>query len=74
MLVIMALVTTFATTPVFRRVWRDGGFAGERATHAATPPGEPAQFPAMLCVADPAPEPGLGHTSATLSTAVGPGD
>jgi Kef-type K+ transport system membrane component KefB len=31
MLVIMALVTTFATTPVFRRILPDGGLAGERA-------------------------------------------
>ena len=46
MLVIMALVTTFATTPVFRRVWPDGGLAGERARHPATAPGEPAPFPA----------------------------
>jgi Kef-type K+ transport system membrane component KefB len=61
MLVIMALVTTFATTPVFRRVVPDDGLAGERARRAATAPGEPAQFPAMMCVADPAPEPGLGQ-------------
>ncbi|HMG24766.1 MAG TPA: cation:proton antiporter, partial [Kofleriaceae bacterium] len=46
MLVIMALVTTFATTPVFRRVWPDGGLAGERARHPATAPGEPAPFAA----------------------------
>jgi Kef-type K+ transport system membrane component KefB len=43
MLVIMALVTTVATTPVFRRVLPDAGLA--HARHAATAPGEPAQLP-----------------------------
>jgi Kef-type K+ transport system membrane component KefB len=60
MLVIMALVTTFATTPVFRRVLLDDG-PGERTGAAAAASGEPAQLSAMMHVADPAADSGLGQ-------------
>jgi Kef-type K+ transport system membrane component KefB len=54
MLVIMALVTTFATTPVLRRVYPDGELARERLAGAAVlAPGELARFPVLAHVPDP---------------------
>ena len=61
MLVIMALVTTFATTPVFRRVSPDRGLADPRTRPAAAAAGAPAQFPAIMHVADPGADSELGQ-------------
>jgi Kef-type K+ transport system membrane component KefB len=63
MLVIMALVTTFATTPVLRWVYPDGELARERlGGPAAMAPGETARFPVMMVV----PEPGDPGGSTTV--------
>lgn len=67
MLVIMALVTTFATTPVLRWVYPDRELVRDRLVEpAVTSPGAPAPFTVMMCVSDPTPGPGLATLSAAL--------
>lgn len=66
MLVIMALVTTFATTPVLRWVYPDRELARDRVvTPADTTPEIPA-FTTLMCVSDATSGPGM----ATLASAL----
>jgi nucleotide-binding universal stress UspA family protein len=65
MLVIMALVTTFATTPVLRWVYPDQELLRDRVS-VEIAPGEPAPFTVLMCVSDPTPGPGLATLSAAL--------
>ncbi|MGV3621931.1 MAG: cation:proton antiporter [Archangium sp.] len=71
MLVIMALVTTFATTPVLNIVYPDSELAKDRLVGSSpTPvPALPAveqPFTVMMCVSDAAAGPGLATVSAAL--------
>jgi hypothetical protein len=67
MLVIMALVTTFVTTPILRIVYPDRELAGERvAEPVTTRKGDPEPFTLMMCVSDPR----LGPALATLAAAL----
>lgn len=52
MLVVMALVTTFITTPVLRLVYPDSTFAAERLQLVAPPPAQPPSFAVLMCVSD----------------------
>ncbi len=71
MLVLMALITTFMTTPVLSLVYPDSELAKDRLTgDAPTPtPSVPAltqPFTVMMCVSDAAAGPGLATVSAAL--------
>lgn len=69
MLVIMALVTTFATTPILRLIYPDHELARDRMvapTEVTAPPGVPDPFTVMMCVSDPTRGPAL----ATLAGAI----
>jgi Kef-type K+ transport system membrane component KefB/nucleotide-binding universal stress UspA family protein len=67
MLVIMALVTTFATSPILRWVYPDHELARDRLVAAAgpAPVGTP-PFTVMMCVSDAATGPGLATLAAAL--------
>ncbi len=67
MLVMMALVTTFATTPVLHWVYPDSELQRDRLvvpTEVAA--GEAAAFTVMMCVSDPTHGPGMATLSAAL--------
>lgn len=67
MLVIMALVTTFATTPVLRWVYPDRELARDRLVEPAELAShEPAPFSVVMCVSDETAGPGLATLSAAL--------
>lgn len=67
MLVIMALVTTFATTPILRWVYPDHELARDRLLEpAVVVPGGVAPFTVMMCVSDRNVGPGLATLSAAL--------
>ncbi len=68
MLVIMALVTTVATSPVLRWVYPDHEFARDRLVEAAevAPDGQP-PFTVMMCVSDATAGPGLVTVAAALT-------
>lgn len=67
MLVIMALVTTFATTPVLSWVYPDGELARDRLVEPAPIlPGAPHPFTVMMCVSSRNAGTGLAHVSAAL--------
>ncbi|PZR03642.1 MAG: cation/H(+) antiporter [Archangium gephyra] len=71
MLVIMALVTTFATTPVLNLVYPPSELAKDRLVGATpTPmpglPGAAPPFTVLMCVSDAAAGPGLATVSAAL--------
>ncbi|MDP1921321.1 MAG: cation:proton antiporter [Myxococcales bacterium] len=71
MLVLMALVTTFATTPVLSLVYPDSELARDRLVgdSPAPVPNVPAlaqPFTVMMCVSDAAVGPGLATVSAAL--------
>jgi nucleotide-binding universal stress UspA family protein len=68
MLVIMALVTTFATTPVLAWVYPDYELARDRLVEAPeTIPGSPPPFTAMICVSSGDSAPGLALVAAALT-------
>ena len=52
MLVVMALVTTFITTPVLRLVYPDRELKAERISGLAPPPSQPAPYGVLMCVSD----------------------
>lgn len=67
MLVIMALVTTFITTPILHLVYPDSELARDRMVEpAAAAASEPVPFTVMMCVSDPTLGPGLATVSAAL--------
>ncbi len=71
MLVLMALVTTFMTTPVLSLVYPDSELAKDRLVGASptpvpTRPGLQQPFTVMMCVSDAAAGPGLATVSAAL--------
>lgn len=67
MLVIMALVTTFATTPVLHWVYPDRELANDRLIEpAVVVAGQAAPFTILMCVSDRNPGDGLAHVSAAL--------
>lgn len=67
MLVLMALVTTFATTPVLRRFYPDHEMARDRIEiPAEAVPETPAPFTLMMCVSDGTSGPGLATVAAAL--------
>lgn len=71
MLVLTALVTTFATTPVLALVYPDSELAKDRLTGDAPAPLRPGPalkqpFTVMMCVSDAAAGPGLATVSAAL--------
>jgi Kef-type K+ transport system membrane component KefB/nucleotide-binding universal stress UspA family protein len=67
MLVIMALVTTFATTPVLRWVYPDHELARDRLVEPAeVVPGEPAPFTVLMCVTDGTSGPGMTTLAGAL--------
>lgn len=67
MLVIMALVTTVATSPMLRWVYPDREFARDRLVEPTeAPPGGPAPFTVMMCVSDATAGPGLATIAAAL--------
>jgi Kef-type K+ transport system membrane component KefB len=67
MLVIMALVTTFATTPMLRWVYPDHEMARDRLVEPAeVVPGEPAPFTVLMCVTDGTSGPGMATLTAAL--------
>jgi Kef-type K+ transport system membrane component KefB len=67
MLVIMALVTTFATTPILRLVYPDHELARDRLVEpAVVTASEPPPFTVMMCVSDPTPGPGLATLAGAL--------
>ncbi len=66
MLVIMALVTTFTTTPVLRRIYCDEELLLRSLPASTRSSGLPAPFTIMMCVSDPTPGPGLATVSAAL--------
>lgn len=67
MLVIMALVTTFITTPILHLVYPDSELAQDRMVEpAAATVSEPAPFTVMMCVSDPTLGPGLATVSGAL--------
>jgi len=67
MLVVMALVTTFATSPIIRRIYSDRELAQQRIDGA-----EPHEHKGLLiCVDDPASGPGLALVTAALRDAAG---
>jgi Kef-type K+ transport system membrane component KefB/nucleotide-binding universal stress UspA family protein len=68
MLVIMALVTTFATTPILRWVYPDSELARDRAPLPATvEAGAAPPFGVMMCVSDQTVGPGLATLAAALA-------
>ena len=68
MLVIMALVTTFATTPVLRWVYPDEELARDRWSTAPEPPQSgPGPFTLMLYASDELDGPGLASLAAALA-------
>ena len=67
MLVIMALVTTFATTPVLRWVYPDHELARDRiVTAAELEPAIPAPFTVLMCVSDARSGPGMATVASAL--------
>jgi Kef-type K+ transport system membrane component KefB/nucleotide-binding universal stress UspA family protein len=67
MLVIMALVTTFATSPLLRAVYSDEQLARERASEPAPAMAEAnPPFTVMMCVSDATAGPGLVTVAASL--------
>jgi Kef-type K+ transport system membrane component KefB/nucleotide-binding universal stress UspA family protein len=67
MMVIMALVTTVATTPVLRLVYPDRELARDRLPESPSAAVEGASsFTVMMCVSDPASGPGLATVTAAL--------
>jgi Kef-type K+ transport system membrane component KefB len=67
MLVIRALVTTFATTPVLAWVYPDSELCRDRLVEAAPPiPGEPVPYTVLMCVSDRSAGTGLAYVAATL--------
>lgn len=67
MLVIMALVTTFATTPILSWVYPDKELARERLVEPSEHvPGSPVPLTVMMCVSDRNPGTGLAQVSAAL--------
>lgn len=67
MLVIMALVTTFATSPILRLVYPDHELARDRLVEPATPTmAADHPFTVMMCVSDGSLGPGLATVAAAL--------
>jgi Kef-type K+ transport system membrane component KefB/nucleotide-binding universal stress UspA family protein len=67
MLVIMALVTTFATSPLLRWVYPDHERARDRLVEPAeVMPGEPAPFTVLMCVTDGTSGPGMATVASGL--------
>lgn len=67
MLVIMALVTTFATTPILQWVYPDSELAKDRMVEPpALTPGQPAPFTVLMCVSGREPGAGLAQVCAAL--------
>jgi len=67
MLVIMALATTFATTPILRWVYPDQELARDRLVEPAEVTAEEAPpFTVMMCVSDATAGPGLATVAAAL--------
>jgi len=67
MLVIMALVTTFATSPILRLVYPDHELARDRLVEPATPTmAADHPFTVMMCVSDARLGPGLATVAAAL--------
>jgi Kef-type K+ transport system membrane component KefB/nucleotide-binding universal stress UspA family protein len=67
MLVIMALVTTFATAPALRWVYPDAEFARDRLVEInEASSGEPSPFTVMMCVSRATDGPGLATVAAAL--------
>jgi nucleotide-binding universal stress UspA family protein len=67
MLVIMALVTTFATSPVLRWVYPDHELARDRLIEPAEPvPLGPPPYTVMMCVSDATVGPGLALVASAL--------
>lgn len=67
MLVIMALVTTFATTPVLRWVYPDHELARDRLVEPAeVAPGAPVPYTVLMCVTDRTSGPGMATVAAAL--------
>lgn len=67
MLVIMALVTTFATTPVLHWVYPDRELANDRLIEPVAPVvGQVAPFTILMCVSDRNPGVGLAHVASVL--------
>ncbi|MDP1823230.1 MAG: cation:proton antiporter [Archangium sp.] len=52
MMVVMALVTTFTTTPVLRLVYPDSQLAAERLLPVVPPQARPLSFGVLMCVSD----------------------
>lgn len=68
MMVIMALVTTFATTPVLAWVYPDHELARDRLIASTdTVPSAPVPFTAMICVSSGNSSPGLALVAAALT-------
>jgi len=67
MLVIMALVTTFATSPILRWVYPDHELARDRlVVPTEVAHGQPPPFTVMMCVSDATSGPGLATLAAAL--------
>jgi Kef-type K+ transport system membrane component KefB len=67
MLVIMALVTTFATTPILQWVYPQSELAKDRVDDAPLlVPGQPAPYTVLMCVSGREPSAGLAQVCAAL--------
>ncbi len=66
MLVLMALVTTFATTPILRLIYPDGRLSSERPARAPAPAGAEGASAVLVYVADESVGPGLATLASGL--------